>query len=89
MTGYVSKHGLARLCTEDYDTSSQNVFSHLTNYSLNKNSDKFNHGHDEETKGDAGEAGDAEVHSKITIDEAFQRMVESDPNIEPDTDLWD
>ncbi|CAK72356.1 unnamed protein product (macronuclear) [Paramecium tetraurelia] len=42
---YINEEGLARLCTENYQdiTSSNlsNVYMHLTNYSLNKNSQNF------------------------------------------------
>ena len=43
MRAYISTEcGLGRFCTEDYDTSdTANIFSHLTNYSINKNSKNF------------------------------------------------
>ena len=43
MKAYLAtEYGLARFWTEDYDTSNtHNIFSHLTNYSLNKNSDGY------------------------------------------------
>ena len=35
---YIYEEGLARFASEKYDTSDlKNVFSHLTNYSINKN----------------------------------------------------
>jgi len=44
LCAYVCDEGLARFCTEDYDSrSSTNCFAHLTNYSLNKRSAKFIH----------------------------------------------
>jgi len=36
--------GLARFATEDYNSApvnNSNLFMHLTNYAINKNSDKF------------------------------------------------
>ena len=42
---YLHREGLARFCTQDYEQpTSENLehaFTHLTNYSLNKNSDSF------------------------------------------------
>jgi hypothetical protein len=42
---YLADEGLARLCTEDYKQPNpqnmKNMFSHLTNFSLNKESDKY------------------------------------------------
>lgn len=42
---FVADEALVRVCTENYDAPSSknmhNLLSHLTNYSLNKNSDKF------------------------------------------------
>ncbi|CAI4225713.1 unnamed protein product [Auanema sp. JU1783] len=46
---YVAREGMARFCTEKYEkpTSSnfENLFSHLTNYSLNKSNDQYVHSH--------------------------------------------
>ncbi|CAD8050067.1 unnamed protein product [Paramecium sonneborni] len=45
LIAYINEEGLARLCTENYQdiTSSNlsNVYMHLTNYSLNKNSQNY------------------------------------------------
>ena len=42
---YLNMEGMARFCTEDYETPTQenlkNMFMHLTNYSLNKESPNF------------------------------------------------
>ena len=42
---FVSEEALVRFCTEDYAKPASgnlhNLLSHLTNFSLNKNSDKF------------------------------------------------
>ena len=42
---YLCDEGLARFCTEDYRQPTpqnlKNMFMHLTNFSLNKNSDKY------------------------------------------------
>jgi tubulin polyglutamylase TTLL11 len=42
---YLCDEGLARFCTEDYqmptNSNLKNLFMHLTNYSLNKNSEKY------------------------------------------------
>lgn len=44
---YINDEGLARFCTEDYQKPTMlnlsNVYMHLTNYSLNKESPKFIH----------------------------------------------
>lgn len=49
MRGYISTDcGLGRFCTEDYDTSDTgNIFSHLTNYSINRKSEKYVNAEDE------------------------------------------
>lgn len=45
--GYLNEEGLARFCTEEYAHPSanniNNHYMHLTNYSLNKMSDKYIH----------------------------------------------
>lgn len=45
LISFVSEEALVRFCTEDYakpsSSNMHNLLSHLTNYSLNKNSDKF------------------------------------------------
>ena len=45
LTAHICQEGLARFCTEPYEKPSKSnmkkVFMHLTNYSLNKTSDKF------------------------------------------------
>ena len=42
---YLADEGLARLCTENYKqpnpANMKNMFMHLTNFSLNKNSDNY------------------------------------------------
>ena len=45
LTAHLCREGLVRFCTEPYEKPSKsnmkNVLMHLTNYSLNKKSDKF------------------------------------------------
>ena len=45
LIAYIADEALVRFCTENYDKPSRsninNLLSHLTNYSLNKLSDKF------------------------------------------------
>lgn len=45
LIAYVHKEGLVRFCTEDYDKPNKSnmhkLLGHLTNFSLNKNSDKY------------------------------------------------
>ena len=47
VTAYIAKEGLVRLCTEDYQVPKKdnlhNLLGHLTNYSLNKLSEKYVH----------------------------------------------
>lgn len=52
MRAYISTDcGLGRFCTEDYDTSdTANIFSHLTNYSINRKSDKYVNNEDEQAE---------------------------------------
>lgn len=44
---YINDEGLARFCTEDYqevtNENASNTYMHLTNYSLNKENNKFIH----------------------------------------------
>ena len=41
---YVFDEGLARFASEKYDiTETKNIFSHLTNYSINKKNKEFEH----------------------------------------------
>lgn len=48
---WLCKEGMVRLCTEEYEkpksSNLHNVCSHLTNYSLNKRSEKYEHSHDD------------------------------------------
>jgi Tubulin-tyrosine ligase family len=50
MTAFIAEEGMVRLCTEDYSKPTQenlhNLLSHLTNYSLNKLSNKYIHTED-------------------------------------------
>lgn len=41
---FLYKDGLARFATEEYSTNinNENLFMHLTNYAINKESEKFN-----------------------------------------------
>jgi hypothetical protein len=50
MKAYISTDcGLGRFCTEEYDTSdTANIYSHLTNYSINRKSDKYVNAEEEE-----------------------------------------
>ena len=45
MEAYLCDEGLVRVCTQNYKKPDQsnikNMYMHLTNYSLNKNSNKF------------------------------------------------
>ena len=49
---YVYKEGLARLATEPYQppqpSNLSNLYMHLTNYSINKNSENFEFNEDED-----------------------------------------
>lgn len=52
---YIYNEGLARFASEEYDPSNikTNKFSHLTNYSINKKSEKFV----QNTNADCGDEG--------------------------------
>merc|ERR1712070_62050 len=67
---FICKEGLARFCTEKYEPASQKnfhkVMGHLTNYSLNKRSDKFSHSDED---GDTG--------TKRFLSTTFQRLHEA------------
>jgi tubulin polyglutamylase TTLL6/13 len=44
LTCFIYKDGLARFATEEYNSApvnNSNLFMHLTNYAINKNSEKF------------------------------------------------
>ena len=72
--------GLARFCTEDYDTSDpNNIFSHLTNYSLNKNSDGY-------VKDQALDETDDENNTKISLDLVWKLIQKQNPEIDIETD---
>jgi hypothetical protein len=81
MKAYISTdYGLARFCTEDYDTSDpNNIFKHLTNYSLNKNSEGYvkDQVYDEESK---------ENNSKISLEEVWKLIKKNYPDVDIDTD---
>ena len=55
---YLANEGLARLCTENYrqptKENMKNMFMHLTNFSLNKNSDNYKAPTDDFLKSDNG-----------------------------------
>ena len=38
---YINKEGLVRICTEDYDKTNKNQFSHLTNFAINCESNNY------------------------------------------------
>ena len=46
MVGYIGREGMVRICTEPYEKPNRdnrdNTFIHLSNYSINKESDDFN-----------------------------------------------
>ena len=56
---YIHKEGMARFCTEPYrkptTKNMNNLFMHLTNYAINKNSDAYEAAEDESSEG--GESG--------------------------------
>lgn len=73
---YVFHNGLVRFCTEDYDICSSSRFSHLTNFSVNKQSGQFiySESHEEDDKGSKW--------SILGLKRYFKRM-----GID-DSDLW-
>ena len=78
MRGYISTDcGLGRFCTEDYDTSdTANIFSHLTNYSINRKSDKYVNNEDENSTECASEA----VPTKMSMAQVWRMIKEEYPH---------
>mmetsp|Transcript_23341 Transcript_23341/g.26758 ORF Transcript_23341/g.26758 Transcript_23341/m.26758 type:complete len:233 (-) Transcript_23341:319-1017(-) len=73
--------GLARFCTEDYDmTDSRNVYSHLTNYCLNKNSKNYVKDQvlDEESKVN---------NSKMSLADAWRLVEKHYPEVDIDSEI--
>lgn len=82
MKAYLAtEYGLGRFWTEDYDTSDpNNIYSHLTNYSLNKNSDGYVK--DQEFSDDA-----TTNNTKCSLTEVWQMIRKQHPDIDIDSDL--
>ena len=72
MKAYISTDcGLGRFCTEDYDTSNTgNIFSHLTNYSINRKSDKYVNNQDENGNEEASE----EAPTKVSLTQVWKMI---------------
>jgi hypothetical protein len=72
--------GLARFWTNDYDTSDpNNIYSHLTNYSLNKNSDRYIK--------DQVVDEDAETNNtKLSIEETWRIVKKQYPEVDIEAD---
>ena len=69
-------YGLARFWTVDYDTSDpNNIFSHLTNYSLNKNSEDY-------VKGGDFDENDDENNTKISLELVWKMLQKQCPDID-------
>lgn len=80
MRAYVSTEcGLGRFCTEDYDTSNTgNIFSHLTNYSINRKSDKYVNNQDE-----AGNEDNIEtVPTKVSLTQVWKMIKQEYPEVD-------
>jgi len=76
MKAYLASEGLARFWTENYDISdTKNIYSHLTNYSLNKNSDNYINGSDPE-----------EINTKISLELVWELIQKQCPDIDIETD---
>lgn len=77
LTAFIADEGLVRFCTEDYqkpDKDNLNILlGHLTNYSLNKQSDNYNHseglGHEDQAES-----------SKRTLSSVFQLLTQEGIN---------
>lgn len=80
MRGYISTDcGLGRFCTEDYDTSDTgNIFSHLTNYSINRKSDKYVNNEDENANEEASE----KVPTKLSLTQVWKMIKEEYPHVD-------
>lgn len=77
MRGYISTDcGLGRFCTADYDTSNTaNIYSHLTNYSINRKSENYVNNEDESANEDASE----KVPSKVSLTQVWKMIREEYP----------
>ena len=82
MKAYLAtEYGLARFCTEDYDTSDpNNIFSHLTNYSLNKNSDGY-------VKDAPSDNSEGKINTKIALSEVWPLISKLYPEVDIENDL--
>lgn len=80
MRGYISTDcGLGRFCTEDYDTSdTANIFSHLTNYSINKKSAKYVNTQDEEETEEVTE----KVPTKMSLTQVWKLIRDEYPHVD-------
>lgn len=80
MRAYISTDcGLGRFCTEDYDTSdTANIFSHLTNYSINRKSDKYVNNEDE----NANEDNTEKVPTKVSLSQVWKMIKEEHPDVD-------
>lgn len=83
MRAYISTDcGLGRFCTEDYDTSdTANIFSHLTNYSINRKSDKYVNKSDEDSENDS-EVTTEKVETKVTLTKVWQMIKNEYPHVD-------
>ena len=81
MRAYLAtEYGLARFWTEDYDTSNtHNIYSHLTNYSLNKNSDAF-------VKGQELTEDSETYNSKMTLTDVWKLVQKHYPDVDIEND---
>ena len=81
MKAYISYDlGLGRFCTEDYDTSdTANIFSHLTNYSINRKSDKYVNTDVDEDNQNSAEETNKQLPTKLPMSTVWELIAEEYP----------
>lgn len=82
MRAYISTDcGLGRFCTEDYDTSdTANIFSHLTNYSINRKSDKYQN-QENSSDDDASDEDEVKFNTKMSMKDVWKLIHKEYPHV--------
>ena len=82
---FVFREGLARFATEEYNcpvkNNMDNLFMHLTNYSINKTSADFVHNQKEDGTGDGHKKSLNQIYEEIASIEGADKVKELKDNI--------